>query len=175
MRTACTDQGSLGGMCISPVSGAEAKTLPRNSFSHGKSSFVVISISLTQNPAWQIGRSIAISRSLKIDPIPPLLESQSGVLLFTGKIISVTRNVAQGFTRGSVLLEPFSGNDCNRIGDERVEKSLVIEFENENLSAVLKEQDVEDKVLACCPDLIVVCFSPLFDRCRIETNNNTGS
>lgn len=35
MREACTSQHSLCGMCISPVYGIEAKTLPRNSFSHG--------------------------------------------------------------------------------------------------------------------------------------------
>ena len=156
MRLACTNQGSLSGMCISPVSGTEAKTLPRNSFSHGTSKFSSSSISTNNKIAWQIGRSIAISRSLKIDPIPPLLESQNGVLLFTGKIISVTRNVAEGFTRGYVLLEPFSENDVKKNGCEKTEKSLVIDFENENLSAVLKQEGVEDEVLACCPDLIVV-------------------
>jgi DUF917 family protein len=35
MRDACTEFGSLSGMCISPVQGTEAKTLPHNSFSHG--------------------------------------------------------------------------------------------------------------------------------------------
>jgi DUF917 family protein len=35
MRDACTDFGSLSGMCINPIDGIEAKTLPRNSFSHG--------------------------------------------------------------------------------------------------------------------------------------------
>jgi DUF917 family protein len=36
MRDACTEFGSLSGMCINPVHGIEAKTLPRNSFSHGR-------------------------------------------------------------------------------------------------------------------------------------------
>jgi DUF917 family protein len=36
MRNACTEFGSLSGMCISPIDGIEAKTLPRNSFSHGR-------------------------------------------------------------------------------------------------------------------------------------------
>jgi DUF917 family protein len=79
-------------------------------------------------------------------------------LLFTGKIISVTRNVSEGFSRGSVLLEPFSENDKRRDMSEKAGKSLVIDFENENLCAVLKEEGAEDRVLACCPDLIVVCL-----------------
>jgi DUF917 family protein len=35
MRNACSDLGSLTGMCTSPIYGVEAKTLPKNSFSHG--------------------------------------------------------------------------------------------------------------------------------------------
>jgi DUF917 family protein len=83
-------------------------------------------------------------------------------LLFTGKIVSVTRNVAEGFSRGSVLLEPFSVDDRRRDMTEKVEKSLVIDFENENLCAVLKEGGGQDRVLACCPDLIVVRFTSNF-------------
>ncbi|KAH8595530.1 hypothetical protein B0O99DRAFT_652008 [Bisporella sp. PMI_857] len=128
MRHASVTLGSLGGVCVNPVSGVEAKTLPPNSFSH----------------AWSIGRSIAIARSLKQDPITSLLEEQNGILLFTGKIISVTRDVTKGFTRGNVTLASFSEKDATE---------LYVEFENENLSAVLKNGD-EKKVLAVCPDLI---------------------
>jgi len=35
MRDAVTRLGSLAGMGINPISGVEAKTLPKNSFSHG--------------------------------------------------------------------------------------------------------------------------------------------
>ena len=138
MRDMSTDLGSLCGMCINPVSGLEAKTLPKNSFSH----------------AWMIGRSIALSRSLKQDPIIPLLENENGVLLFTGKIISVTRHVSDGFTRGSVLLESFSDSESSSIISTNAPHSLLVDFENENLSAVLKGEGREDKVLAVCPDLI---------------------
>lgn len=132
MRKACEKLGNLSGMCINPVYGKEARTLPANSFSH----------------AWSIGRSIALSRSLKLDPITTLLKEENGVLLFTGKIISVTRNVAQGFTRGSVLLDSISASSIPT-------RQLFVEFENENLSAVLKRRPGQtDTVLACCPDLI---------------------
>ncbi|RDW73346.1 hypothetical protein BP6252_07253 [Coleophoma cylindrospora] len=132
MREACTNQGSLAGMCVSPMSGAEAKMLPQNSYSY----------------AWNIGRTIALARFLKKDIVSSLLESESGVLLFSGKIIEVKRHVAQGFTRGSVLLEqtPVEGGLSPN--------SLSVEFENENLVAIEKSNGKKDRVLACCPDLI---------------------
>ena len=132
MRKACERLGNLSGMSVNPVPGKEAKTLPANSFSH----------------AWSIGRSIALSRSLKQDPVIRLLEEENGVLIFRGKIISVTRHVAEGFTRGSVLLDSTSN------GSPASTQSLFVEFENENLSAVLKVPGQPDTVLACCPDLI---------------------
>lgn len=99
-----------------------------------------------------IGRSIALSRSLKIDPVTSILKSENGILLFTGKIISVTRHVAEGFTRGSVLLSSFS--DAESPSSPSPTTSLFVEFENENLSAILKEEGKKDKVIAVCPDLI---------------------
>ncbi|KAH7305301.1 hypothetical protein B0I35DRAFT_114868 [Stachybotrys elegans] len=133
MRDACTDLGSLAGLCVNPLDGIEARSLPRNSFSL----------------AWSIGRSIAVSRSQKLDPVTMLIKEQNGVLLFRGKITSVTRQVAKGFTRGSVLL---SSSDSNTSSST----SLFVEFENENLCAVLKQEGQEDKVIAVVPDLI--CF-----------------
>lgn len=151
MRHASVRLGSLGGMCINPVYGVEAKTLPPNSFSHGMVALSRNLAILNCILAWSTGRSIALARSLKQDPIESLLKEQSGVLLFTGKIISVTRNVSEGFTRGNVTLESISQDGV----DERP-GSLYVEFENENLSAVLKVPGARDKVLAVCPDLIQV-------------------
>ncbi|TAQ83538.1 hypothetical protein B7494_g8138 [Chlorociboria aeruginascens] len=139
MRTACTKLGNLAGMCVNPILGPEAKTLPRNSMSHG--------------------RSIHLSRSLKQDIISSLLASENGSLLFTGKIISVTRTVAQGFTRGSVLLEQLPStslpSDLEANSElEREKPELLVAFENENLSAIEKVTGRKDEVLAVCPDLI---------------------
>lgn len=36
MRDAAVKLGSLAGMCINPILGTEAKTLPPNSFSYGQ-------------------------------------------------------------------------------------------------------------------------------------------
>lgn len=38
------------------------------------------------------------------------------------------------------------------------EEELWVEFENENLNAVLKAEGKEDRLLAICPDLITVRF-----------------
>jgi len=156
MRDACTDFGSLSGMCINPIHGVEAKTLPHNSFSHGK---FLPSASKNRKAesillAWSIGRSIALSRSLKLDPITALLKSERGILLFTGKIIAVTRNVGSGFTRGSVLLSPLTDSISPTPQAQNPQCTLLVEFENENLSATLREPGKADKTLAVCPDLI---------------------
>ena len=108
--------------------------------------------------AWSIGRSIALSRSRKMDPVTTLLKEQNGILLFRGKIISVIRHVAKGFTRGSVLLTSFSEESTPQSDRDNSSSStsLAVEFENENLCAVLKQEGEKDKLLAICPDLI--CF-----------------
>jgi DUF917 family protein len=89
--------------------------------------------------------------------VTTLLQEQNGVLLFRGKISSVTRHVAKGFTRGTVLLAS-SSQDSQQLSEDDVSSSpsLLVEFENENLCAILKQKGEEDKVLAVCPDLI--CF-----------------
>jgi DUF917 family protein len=112
---------------------------------------------LTFPTAWSIGRSIALSRSKKIDPVATLLNEHNGVLLFRGKISSVARRVAKGFTRGTVSLIPASrDSDPLSENDNSGSTSLLVEFENENLCATLKQTGCEDRPLAVCPDLI--CF-----------------
>ncbi|KAB8295723.1 hypothetical protein EYC80_008548 [Monilinia laxa] len=139
MRDACTNQGSLSGMVVNPMKGKEARSLPSNSYSW----------------AWQIGRSIAIARSKKVDPVNALMKSQNGTLLYTGKVMSVTRKVAEGFTRGSVLLDQIVGPTSTTTIHDKSASSLYVEFENENLCAILKTPGKDDVVLAVCPDLIV--------------------
>lgn len=149
MRDACTALGSLSGMCVNPVYGIEARTLPRNSFSHGKSHLPLRCPTLITT-AWSIGRSIALSRSLKQDPVTSLLNEEHGVLLFSGKITSVTRHVASGFTRGSVILSSITDTPSPSASTT----SLLVDFENENLSATLITPGSADRLLAVCPDLI---------------------
>jgi DUF917 family protein len=64
----------------------------------------------------------------------------------------VTRHVTEGFTRGNVTLESLSPG---------VTDTMFVEFENENLSAVLRGVSGEERVLAVCPDLIQVRSKPI--------------
>lgn len=141
MREACTNLGSLAGLCYNPIWGNEAKTLPKNTFSW----------------AWSIGRTISLSRQQKQDPIQNLVDEENGSLLFSGKIISVTRHVARGFTRGRTILQSFVGEFATESSTSQPHSSsqLVVEFENENLSATLHfSESPEKRILALCPDLI---------------------
>jgi DUF917 family protein len=157
LRVASMDLGSLAGMCLNPIRGTEARTLPQNSFSYGiKLNFHVlfwIYELMDLYIAWSIGRSMALSRLRKQDPAVNLVRELGGVVVFSGKIISVTRKVSKGFTRGSVLLES-SEDDASPNRDSRNDTSLFVEFENENLCALLRRDGKADKVLAVCPDLI---------------------
>lgn len=137
MRDACTALGSLSGLCVSPMRGLEAKSLPQNTFSW----------------AWSIGRTIALARQRKLELVHSLIGDHNGSLLFVGKIISVTRRVADGFTRGNVVLQ---ASEDDRKCEDGEKAQLTMEFENENLSAVLKEDGEEERLLAVCPDLIIV-------------------
>lgn len=92
---------------------------------------------------------------MKLDPITALIKSENGTLLFTGKIISVTRHVSKGFTRGDVILSSIPREGGDGVAGE---EELWVEFENENLNAMLKAKGKEDRLLAICPDLITVRF-----------------
>ncbi|KAH8897630.1 hypothetical protein GQ53DRAFT_837492 [Thozetella sp. PMI_491] len=135
LREACSDLGSLSGICINPVRGPEARTLPKNSFSY----------------AWTIGYTLALSRCRKQDPAMNLVREHNGAILFSGKIVSVTRTVSKGFTRGSVLLE---SSEEDGISKSEKKSLLHVDFENENLCALRKDHGQEYKVVAVCPDLI---------------------
>ena len=75
---------------------------------------------------------------------------------FTTDEFEWLRHVAKGFTRGSVLLSSFSEESTPPSDRDSLSSgtSLAVEFENENLCAVLKQESEEDKLLAICPDLI---------------------
>ena len=73
-------------------------------------------------------------------PAEAFLEITEGYKLFQGKICDVLRDVRNGFNFGKVLLDG--------IGDDKG-RSAYVEFQNENLTAV-----VDGKLLATTPDLI---------------------
>jgi len=81
-------------------------------------------------------------------PEEAFLEITEGYKLFKGKICDVLRDVRNGFNFGKVVLDG--------IGDYKG-KSAYVEFQNENLTAV-----VDDKILATTPDLICLVDTETF-------------
>ena len=81
-------------------------------------------------------------------PEEAFLEITEGYKIFKGKISDVLREVRNGFNFGKVVLDG--------IGDDKG-KSAYVEFQNENLTAV-----VDGKMLATTPDLICLVDTETF-------------
>jgi DUF917 family protein len=126
-RAATIQMGCHAAYAMAPWSGAQIK---RTAVLH----------TLTQ--ARDIGRLILEARRQRHDPIPGLVASLQGTILFHGKIIDVSRWITGGFARGQVLIEGL---------DEDRDRWLSIEFQNENLMA----RD-GDNVVCTVPDLICI-------------------
>ena len=96
---------------------------------------------------------MAVSRYTKRDPARDLVKNHGGTLLFSGKITAVSRRIAGAFTRGDVVVVPFTDGLVDDFSLAS-KSSLFVEFENENLCAVLRQPGEDDRTLAVCPDLI---------------------
>jgi Uncharacterized conserved protein len=90
----------------------------------------------------KIGKTIREARSKGFNPIESLVKLLSGKIIFRGKIVDVIRRTQAGFTRGEVKLEGL---------EEHSGRTLVIDFQNENLIAKLN-----GKIIATVPDLITI-------------------
>ena len=81
-------------------------------------------------------------------PEEEFLRITEGIRLFKGKICDVLREVRGGFNFGKVLLEGIAEDKGHR---------AYVEFQNENLTAV-----VDEKILATTPDLICLVDTETF-------------
>lgn len=95
--------------------------------------------------ARDLGAAVREARQQLADPVEAVVKVCNGQALFRGKIVSVERRMAKGFSRGEVVID---GLDDNR------GETLHIDFQNENLIARRGEE-----VLACVPDLICIVDS----------------
>ncbi|HOP24614.1 MAG TPA: DUF917 domain-containing protein [Defluviitoga sp.] len=96
----------------------------------------------TMSLAESLGRAIRESKLNHVDPLDKILEITNGYLLFKGKITDVLRKTTGGFARGKAIFEGI---------DEYRDKTMELEFQNENLVA-----QVNGQILASVPDLISV-------------------
>ena len=106
-RKVCTEFGSIAATCKAPRTGAEVKKW---------------GIPETTSKAIRLGRAVAEANRRHADPITAVLETESGLRLFSGKVIEVERRTTEGFLRGRAV---FAGLGVD--SDSTVE----ITFQNE--------------------------------------------
>lgn len=146
IRSALSQMGSAVGTADAPVTGEETR---RWAVEH--------TISLS----WRIGREVARARKEnRIDSVAEFIidavgGSETGRVLFKGKIVGVERKLRNGHVYGEVIIE---GTDAQFSG------KVKIPFKNENIAAIRMRDGEEIKtgeernedVLAIVPDLIAV-------------------
>jgi DUF917 family protein len=106
-RKVCTEFGSIAATCKAPRTGAEVKKwgIPR-----------------TTTKAINLGHAVTGARRRHADPIDAILQSESGVRLFSGKVVEVERKTTEGFLRGRTVIDGLGGDRGARIE---------IDFQNE--------------------------------------------
>ncbi|HSJ27603.1 MAG TPA: DUF917 domain-containing protein, partial [Acidimicrobiia bacterium] len=126
-RSVTIDMGAAAFIALFPQTGGEVKR-----------AMIAGTLALAE----RIGSAILDARSHKSDPVAAAITVTGGFRLFEGKIVDVERRTVEGFARGEVTVEGTEGRAGSR---------LVIQFQNENLIAV-----VDGSVVATVPDLITV-------------------
>jgi DUF917 family protein len=125
------------------------------------------SVRNTLSQAWRIGRCIAMAtknntlNTVTEQIITEVGGGQSAKILFSGKIVGIERRLYRGHSHGEVVIKPVSAaeseDDGMRIGTAVATRGeLRIPFMNENILAKHINDDGEEAVIACVPDLISV-------------------
>ncbi|KAK7032883.1 hypothetical protein R3P38DRAFT_2618769 [Favolaschia claudopus] len=152
MRTVATEMGSSAALCCSPLPVSEARDY---------------GITRTISQAWRIGRAISMGRrSNNLKGIPEaILQLQSGVCLFVGKIVNCSRAMRAGFTWGEIRIAQLPDDELENSpttpspGTTAHGDHMVIPFQNENLCAYTEKEDGSRTLAAIVPDLISVLDS----------------
>jgi DUF917 family protein len=127
-RVVTIQMGGAAGYAFPPMTGAELKRT---------------AVPETMTLAHAIGDVVLAARAGHGDPVAAVLRVAGGRSLFRGKIADVQRRLVGGFARGVVRL---AGTD------EDEGRTLVIDFQNENLIA----RDEAGQIVAVVPDLICI-------------------
>lgn len=97
-----------------------------------------------------------LARQSKISVAQAIVEPANGDVLFSGKIHSVSRKVANSLTKGICVIRSEGSSGLETEDDDEY---LEMIFTNEFSAAVLKRKEGNgyvDKYLAASPDLICV-------------------
>lgn len=149
IRTACIELGNATGAAAAPFTVEQIKKY---------------GVPNTVSQAWYLGKAVHIARQTKVDFIEAIGGVTPVTLLYTGKIIDVTRDVSRGYTIGRAVLEPLSSEEQQDMGSESTAetRNLVIPFQNEYLAARFVrpgQSDEEGEVACTVPDLISIVGS----------------
>ncbi|KAK9776187.1 putative Hydantoinase A/oxoprolinase domain-containing protein [Seiridium cardinale] len=142
LRTTAIELGLGCAVCANPLPGSAIK-------SHG--------IPNTVSLAWYLGRAVHLARRKKINYLDAIFEQCPGKLLYSGKIIDVSRHTTNGYTMGSVTIAPAKDETA---GDDQIsDKHLIVPFQNEYLYCALVDPNDSDKsqeIVCTVPDLISI-------------------
>ncbi|GKU08117.1 hydantoin utilization protein a [Fusarium langsethiae] len=149
LRTTTIELGLGCAVCANPLPGSVIK-------SHG--------VPNTVSQAWYLGRAVHNARRKKTSYVDAIFDVCAGKLLFTGKIVDVRRYIGGGYTMGSVVIAPLSGDERETHGSSKQsitsgDKHMVIPFQNEYLYAALSDADGSEEsqeVVCTVPDLISI-------------------
>jgi DUF917 family protein len=126
-RKACVEVGSVAATCKAPRTGREVKDC---------------AILGTTTKAIRLGEAVQAARRAHRDPVQAVVDAESGLVLFGGKVLDVARRATEGFLRGRAVLEGL---------DDWKGRRLELAFQNEFAVGWL---DGEPAVMT--PDLICV-------------------
>ncbi|KAK5088066.1 hypothetical protein LTR05_002282 [Lithohypha guttulata] len=149
LRTTCVELGNAVGVTGKPLDGRVIKEF---------------AIPNTLSQAWFLGRAVHLARRNKIDFIEAIGDVTPVKLLYTGKIVDVSRDVSRGYTVGKCTIAPVLTDELRggvRHETTKGSRNLIITFQNEYLIAYLEEAEPEQKreVLCVVPDLISILGS----------------
>ncbi len=139
-RRMCVVLGSTAATCKSPRTGAEVK---RATCLH------------TLSWALRIGRIVRAARAAHADPVAAVVQAESGLTLFRGKVSDVMRRTTEGWLRGSVAIDGL---------DDDSGHTMRIDFQNEWSIAWR-----DDIVAVTVPDLIILMDSTSGEAIGTET------
>lgn len=129
-RAAVTEVGSIAATCKAPRTGAEVRRW-------------AVRGSVTR--ALRIGAAVRSARERKADPVAAVLDSEGGLLLFTGKVSDMDRRTTRGFLRGTARIAG--------LGPDRGAE-LALHFQNEFTLALR-----DGEPLAMTPEILCVVDS----------------
>ncbi|WWC91500.1 uncharacterized protein L201_006446 [Kwoniella dendrophila CBS 6074] len=146
LRAACTEMGTQVGHASRPLTVEFCqKAMIKN----------------TVSLSWRIGRAVTLANkqhnisnvgSVIIDAIGG---TETGKVLFAGKIVEINRRVYKGHSIGEVVIAASQPDEGVEDQSVTYTGTLKIPFKNENLYAV-HEVDGKSEIIATVPDLITV-------------------